>query len=138
MNLLRADWDVRSLWTMLPLLSKLTLLFLLLVAAVTLISAFKYLHLHSRRKISESGHSFANLRQFHLFALYSFGACLADHLFAAVNAIERSRSSLQAEGVEAFGPLAWLAFVGFLLLLFSHSVQWLASTRLDSVSRRTQ
>jgi hypothetical protein len=92
----------------------------------------------SRSRFSESSRSLANLRQFHLLAFYLFGACLADHFFATVNSIQRSRMALEAEGLESFGPLAWFAFIGFLALLFSHSVQWFASNRLNSVPFGTE
>ena len=138
MNLLLTEWDLRAIWTVLPLLSKLALLFLLVVTGVTIISALKSLQNQSRSRFSESSRSLANLRQFHLLAFYLFGACLADHFFATVNSIQRSRMAIEAEGLESFGPLAWFAFMGFLALLFSHSVQWFASNRLNSVPFGTE
>jgi hypothetical protein len=138
MNLLLQKWDLRALWTALPLLSKLTLLFLLVVAGVTFISAFRSLLAHSRPRLSDSQRSLDNLRQLHLFAFYFLGVCLADHFFATVNSIQMSRMSLQAAGCESFSPMAWFAFIGFLLLLFSHSVQWFTSIRVNPVSRQTE
>jgi len=123
----------------LPLLSKICLVFLfasvLFTIVVTLASV---LRLKSSEQLAWSANRVANLRQFQTFAFYFFGVCLADHLFAAIKTIERSTISLQAEGVDAFGPMAWFAFIGFLTLLFSHSLQWFASCRVIPVSRRTE
>ena len=136
MNLLSVNWDIRALWMILPLLSKICLIFLFTSALFTIIVTLtSILRVKSSEHLAGSTNHVANLRQFQTFAFYFFGACLADHLFAVIKTIERSTMSLQAEGIDAFGPMAWFAFVGFLTLLFSHSLQWFASCRAIAVSR---
>ena len=139
MNLLSVNWDIRALWMILPLLSKICLTFLFTVALFTIIMILAdILGVNSSEHQARSGYRAANLRQLQTFAFYFFGACLADHLFAATKAIERSTMSLQAEGIDAFGPMAWFAFIGFLTLLFSHALQWFASCRAAPVSRSSE
>jgi hypothetical protein len=138
MNLLTVSWDIRSLWMILPLLSKICLIFLFASSLFSIVVTLtNILRVNSSDRLARSANRVANLRQFQTFAFYFFGACLADHFFAALKAVDRSKMSLQAEGVDAFGSLAWFAFIGFLILLISHSLQWLASFRVISFSRRT-
>jgi hypothetical protein len=137
MNLLSVSWDIRSLWMILPLLSKICLVFLFASVLFTIVAILtNILWVNSSDRLERSADRVANLRQFQILAFYFFGACLADHFFAALQSIDRSKMSLQAEGVDAFSPLAWFAFIGFLTLLFSHSLQWFASCRVISVSQR--
>jgi hypothetical protein len=139
MNLLSVDWDLRALWMILPLLSKICLIFLFTSALFTIIVTFtSILRVKSSEHLARSANRVANLRQFQTFAFYFFGVCLADHLFAAIKAIERSTMSMQAEGIDALGPMAWFAFMGFLTLLFSHTLQWFASCRATRVGRRSE
>src|SRR5258708_10209926 len=139
MNLLSVDWDIRARSTILPLLSKICLIFLFTSAVFTIIVTLTaILRVNSSEHLARSAYRAAHLRQLQTFAFYFFGACLADQLFAATKAIERSTMSLQAEGIEVFGPMAWFAFIGFLTLLFSHTLQWFTSCRAFPVSRRTQ
>jgi hypothetical protein len=139
MNLLSVDWDIRALWMMLPLLSKICLLFLLTFTLFTTkVTLTIILRVKNSQHLAWSTNCLANLRQFQTLAFYFFGVCLADHLFAAIKAIERSIMSLQAERIDPFGPMAWFAFIAFLTLLFSHSLQWLASCRVIAVSRRSE
>ena len=139
MNLLSVNWDIRALWMILPLLSKICLIFLFTVALFTItMTLTSILRVNSSDHLARSAYRAANLRQLLTFAFYFFGACLADHLFAVTKAIERSTMSLQAEGIDAFGPMAWFAFIGFLTLLFSHALQWFASRRATPVSRRSE
>jgi hypothetical protein len=139
MNLLSVDWDIRALWLMLPVLSRICLLFLLTSTLFTTkVSLTIILKVKSSQHLARSTNRLENLRQFQTFTFYFFGVCLADHLFATVKAIERPTLSLQAVGVDAFSLMAWFAVIGFLILLSSHSVQWFASCRVIAVSRRSE
>jgi len=136
MNLLSVNWDLHAIWTMLPLLTKLCLVLCSFTALLTVILSFKSaLQMKNPCKLARCSNRLANLGEFQVLVLYIFGACLADHLFASIRAIERSKMSLQAVGVEAFDSLAWFAFIGFLTLLFSHSVRWFTSSRLSAKLR---
>jgi hypothetical protein len=139
MNLLSVNWDIRAIWMILPLLSKFCLSFLFASGFFTMVVTLaSILGAKTSEQLARSANRVANLRQFQTFAFYFFGVCLADHLFAAIKAIERSTMSLQAEGIDVFCPMAWFAFIGFLTLLSSHSLQWFASCRAIRVSRRSE
>lgn len=137
MNPFAVNWDLRAIWTASPLLSKFCVLFLLAVAATTLISLARILLRIQRarrpsqapagRNVSESiqvANSLTNLRQLHTFSFYFFGLCFSAHLFVAIR-IERLLAMLpQSDGVNPFDSFACFVFAGYFMLLIIHSLQW--------------
>ncbi len=150
MNIVRAEWDLRGVWMVLPLFSKLYLTVLLGIAIATVVSVIKILiQLHrSQRYRSGLGENPSTmggsdltdrvtfLLQLHLFALFLFGVCLADHCFTVVRTIRASSSFLREEGVDPLGPLIGFVFVVFLVLLVLHSLQWFAYLQVQSAEAR--
>src|SRR5271157_647093 len=150
MNLLTTDWDFRSLWMIWPLQTRVYLLCLFAAAIYSLISLLRiFLHLRKLpRIIPEAGAESTcrrisgrlhNLRQLHLLFLLLFGLFLVDEAFRTARSFLLSRMSLEAPTIaELLDPLLAFAFLSLLVLTILHSLQWLASSRLDaSLCRKT-
>jgi hypothetical protein len=77
----------------------------------------------------------ANLRQLHLFTLYLFGFCIAFNIPNAFVTLGDSKTLPIAQYIHGLNFLFYFdapIFLGFLLL---HSLQWVASVRVDYLVR---
>jgi hypothetical protein len=73
----------------------------------------------------------ANLRQLHIFGLYLFGFCIVLNIPGAFHTTAMSKISPIAQYIEVLTLLFYFdaaIFLGFLLL---HSLQWVASVRVE-------
>jgi hypothetical protein len=131
MSLLTTPWDFRLLLALLPLQTKLYLIFLLTVVFYSAISSClilaktskSFVHTHLAQDIcSQLAQRLGNLRQLHLLLFLLFGIFLTDGTFRALQTLVRSRMSLVLSA-----------------LTFLHALQWLASSRLQQLpSTRAQ
>jgi hypothetical protein len=148
--MLIADLDRGSVWFSLSLANKIFLLYFCGVAVYTLglcLYVFVYLHSLTKQRTNDDSNCaetsldrlnrrLANLRQLHLCTLYLFGFCIAISIPSVFVTIENSKGWPIGRFI---GTLIFLfyfyaaIFVGFLLL---HSLQWVASVRVDSFVRQ--
>jgi hypothetical protein len=150
MNLLWQSWDLRMLWLILPLQTKLFLFCLFLMAIyMTFSLAIIYLqsppappkpnepllnfpHLRFTRRIS-------NLRQLHFMFFLIFTVTLTDEIFRSVRAYERSKSSLSAPtAAEVVDPVLCFAFCCLIIFTFLHLLQWVVSNRFEKIANISQ
>ena len=145
-----ADFHFGSAWLSLSLINRLFVLYFCGVSIYTLsLCLYVLSHLHSLKKqpanksVSPASSSLGivnrrlvNLRQLHLCTLYLFGFCIAISIPSVFVTIENSKGWPIGRFI---GTLTFLfsfyaaIFVGFLLL---HSLQWVASVRVDSFVRQ--
>jgi|SRR5580692_4478872 hypothetical protein len=149
MSLLTTPWDFRLLLALLPLQTKLYLIFLLTVVFYSAISSClilaktskSFVHTHLAQDIcSQLAQRLGNLRQLHLLLFLLFGIFLTDGTFRALQTLVRSRMSLGEVSIDQIiDPLLCFSFVVLSALTFLHALQWLASSRLQQLpSTRAQ
>jgi hypothetical protein len=145
-NLLTTEWDFRSLWALLPLLTKIYLASLFAFACYTAVSlvATGLRLLAVAKKVNQQSEGSAeyalnevairvrNLQQMNLLLFLIFGVYLADHSYSSMRALRNSMLSLQAAGLEVFAPLAAVSFVVFVVLAALHSMSWIVAVRIES------
>src|ERR1700693_2577103 len=141
MRLLTTPWDFRLLLALLPLQTKLYLVFLLTVVFYSGISSClilaktskSFVHTHPAQDIcSQLAQRLGNLRQLHLLLFLLFGIFLTNEAFRAMRALVLSRTSLGEVSInQVFDPLLCFSFVVLSALTFLHALQWLASYRLQ-------
>jgi hypothetical protein len=116
MAIFSVPWDLRALWSISSHIAKLYLIFLLVVAGYTVVTLIR----RGRTKW---------LPQLHYTCLLLFGACLSNECFGVLRAIDFSRASLTATGIEAFEPILAFSFAVFIILSVLHLLQWSLSSR---------
>jgi hypothetical protein len=148
MTLLTTDWDFRALWASLPLQTKLYLLCLLAAAIYSCISLLRALvqitklpRIALDADVESTYHRISarlrNLRQLHLLFLLLLGLFLTDEAFRTVRSFTLSKMSLEAPTIaKLLDPLLGFAFISLLVLTVLHSIQWLASSRLEASLQR--
>ncbi|MGB2677664.1 MAG: hypothetical protein WAN12_11340 [Candidatus Acidiferrum sp.] len=78
-----------------------------------------------------------NLRQLHLLLLLLFGLFLTDEAFRTAQSFAHAQMMLTVPTVaELLDPLLGFAFLSLLVLTVLHSLQWLASSRLEASVQR--
>ncbi len=145
MNIFTTPWDLRSLWTELPIQTRLYLLSLIAAAIYSGISLTKtFLRIRKLscsmpaadalyRRLSVRLH---NLRQLHFVFLLLFGLFLTDEAFRAERAYMYSRMSLACVSLnQILDPLVCFAFVVLLILTILQSLQWLVTYLLERKSQ---
>lgn len=143
------DLDLRSVWSSLSLSNKFFFLYFCGVSIYTL-SLCLYLHIriHSLKRehaaektsltrplIDALSRRLANLRQLHLFTFYLFGFCIVFNIpnaFVTLGLYKTEPIGLYIRGLTFLFYFDAPIFLGFLLL---HSLQWVASVRVDSFVR---
>ena len=145
MSILSVPWDVRALWATLPFVSRLYLLFLIVIPAYTIFSLAKAMirlrpferqgpDLRSEPLQNDYRGRPRNLRQLHFFALLLFGVSLCNDFFGTIRAIQLSQASLSAARIDIFEPALAFAFTVLVALTFLHALQWFISSRLERMS----
>jgi hypothetical protein len=144
MNLLTITWDFRSLWSTLPLQTRVYLLCLLaaaILSGISLSQTFVRLRkLQNSTPESEAEGSYRclaarlhSLRQLHFLLLLLFGVLLTDEAFRTIRSFTYSRMSIGAPSVtELSAPLLVFAFLVLFVVAFLHCLQWFVSSRLES------
>jgi hypothetical protein len=150
MLMLIADLDLGSVWFSLSLVNKIFLLYFFGVALYTLsLCLYVFVHLYSLKKqhpndasnrvgtsLDKLNRRLANLRQLHLFTLYLFGFSIMFSIPNAFVTLGGSKTWPIGQYIEGITFLFWFdapIFLGFLLL---HSLQWVATVRIDYAVRR--
>ena len=115
MAILSVPWDLRALWSISSGVAQVYLLFLFVVAVYTVVGLIK----RDQPK---------RLQQLHYLGLLLFGIVFSNECFGVLRAIQLSRSSLSAIGIESFEPAVAFSFIVFTVLGFLHVLQWFRSS----------
>jgi hypothetical protein len=145
MNLLSQSWDLRMLWLLLPLQTKL-FFFCLFLATIYMAFSLTVIYLQSRSvppKGTEpllNSHYLGllrrihNLRQLQFMFFLVFCLALTDEIFRAFQAFERSKWSLSAStAAEAADPVLCFTFCCLIIFTSLHLLQWLVSNRIEKI-----
>jgi hypothetical protein len=150
MNLLSQSWDLRMLWLLLPLQTKLFFLCLFLATIYLAFSlAVVYLRCRSFRpngtepllnslylRLLKRIH---NLRQLHCMLFLVFCVTLTDEISRALRAYEYSKLSLSASTAAGIAdPVLACAYCCIIIFAFLHLLQWLVSNRLEKIASISQ
>ena len=141
-SLISVQWDFRSLWGILPILTKAYLVGLLGIATFASITSAR-MHWSLRQtnrdhdregplthaRLASYIHS---LRQLMVLALLAFGAALASSVFGSLRAVRFSYMSLSEYRLEeALEVPTAVAFFSFSIFVYLHLLQWCADARLQ-------
>jgi hypothetical protein len=132
MNLLATPWDLRSLWLILPLLSKIYLFFLF---AASIFSVATLVRIALKPTTPRALPRLKNLRQFHLWLFLLFGVCLTNQLFTTFREVKWLACTPSADVVDPIDGISAFSLVALLTLLLLHSLQWLVTFRLERTSQ---
>jgi len=143
MLMLIADLDFGSVWLSLSLANKIFLLYFFGVAVYTLsLCLYVFVSVYSddsnreENSLDKLNRRLANLRQLHLFTLYLFGFCIMVSIPNAFVTFGDSKTWPIGQYIRGISFLFYFdapIFLGFLLL---HTLQWVATVRVDYVTRR--
>ena len=140
MLMLIADLDLGSVWLSLSVANKIFLLYSCGVAVYTLsLCLYVFVSIYSTRaenSLDKLKRRLANLRQLHLFTLYLFGFCIMVSIPNAFVTFGDSKTWPIGQYIRGISFLFYFdapIFLGFLLL---HTLQWVATVRVDYVTRR--
>jgi hypothetical protein len=138
-----ADLDLGSVWLSLSVANKIFLLYFFGVAVYTLsLCLYVFVSLYSddsnriENSLDKLKRRLANLRQLHLFSLYLFGFCIMVSIPNAFVTFGDSKTWPIGQYIRGISFLFYFdapIFLGFLLL---HTLQWVATVRVDYVTRR--
>ena len=141
--MLIADLDFGSVWLSLSLANKIFLLYFFGVAVYTLsLCLYVFVSVYSddsnreENSLDKLNRRLANLRQLHLFTLYLFGFCIMVSIPNAFVTFGDSKTWPIGQYIRGISFLFYFdapIFLGFLLL---HTLQWVATVRVDYVTRR--
>jgi hypothetical protein len=143
MLMLIADLDLGSVWLSLSVANKMFLLYFFGVAVYALsLCLYVFVSLYSddsnrvENSLDKLKRRLANLRQLHLFTLYLFGFCIMVSIPNAFVTFGDSKTWPIGQYLRGISFLFYFdapIFLGFLLL---HTLQWVATVRVDYVTRR--
>jgi len=140
------DIDIRSAWTMLPLLGRLFFLLLAAVAVKTVYSSSIVLltagALNQPATMPVRGYSvdrlrntLASLRQLHTFTFFAFGSCISVLALDSYASVAQSKLTGATYVLDNFRYCLVYSAFAFCVLLTLHSVQWFVSARVNAVAR---
>jgi hypothetical protein len=143
MLMLIADLDLGSVWLSLSAANKIFLLYFCGVAVYTLsLCLYVFVSLYSddsnraENSLDKLKRRLANLLQLHLFTLYLFGFCIMVSIPNAFVTFGDGKTWPIGQYIQGISFLFYFdapIFLGFLLL---HTLQWVATVRVDYVTQR--
>ncbi len=140
-SILSVQWDMRSLWAIMPQVAHLYLLALLGVVVFVLVTSVRILWaIRSWEPGSRHSHVFAKLplricflRQLLVLTFLLFGVTLSNEVFGSLRTVRLSHLSLSAYSLqEALEAPTAFAFVVCATLVFLHALQWYVSASVSN------
>ena len=132
-----------SVWQVLSIINKALLLLMCSVSIYSLALSLRcLLAVHTFKIAAKSAttpapsvlrHRLWSLRQLHIFCLYYFGFCILVQIPDVFHSVTLSSDLPPVTAIRTLSFLSYFDAIIFIIFLLIHSVQWFASTRVDSL-----